>query len=126
LEKNTHLLDLNAEDAFRIIDIDFDGKISKKDLTSFLKDVLKIPSTEITTSRIGRLFKLMDIFKRNSIQLSEFKKLIYEDLNNSTITRETQSQGFSNFNWKLHGRQQIGLVLSKQFDNLRQSFEGMI
>lgn len=120
---------MSAENAFRVVDIDFDGTISKKDLTSFLKEVLKIPNEEITPSRIGRLFKLMDIFKRNTIQLNDFKKVICNNLTDEkdpNNPEETHMQTISSFNWKLHGKQQIGLLLSKQFNNLHQSFEGII
>lgn len=118
---------MSPEDAFRIIDIDFDGNISKKDLESFLKDILKIPVEQITTSRVARLFKLMDVFKRNSLQLNDFKTLIYEDFDNSNnpvISGGKLLLGTSTFNWKVHAKQQVGLVLSKQFPDLKQSFEG--
>jgi len=118
---------LSPEDAFRIIDIDFDGNISKKDLESFLRDILKVPVEQITTSRVARLFKLMDVFKRNSLQLNDFKTLIYEDIDNSNnpvISGGKLLLGTSTFNWKVHAKQQVGLVLSKQFPDLKQSFEG--
>ena len=118
---------MSPEDAFRIIDIDFDGNISKKDLESFLKDILKVPVEQITTSRVARLFKLMDVFKRNSLQLNDFKTLIYEDFDNSNnpvISGGKLLLGTSTFNWKVHAKQQVGLVLSKQFPDLKQSFEG--
>lgn len=35
-------LELSYEDAFRIIDRDFDGVISRDDLLSFMIDILKI------------------------------------------------------------------------------------
>lgn len=120
-------LDLSAEDAFRIADADFDGFISKKDLTSFLRDVLKIPVEEITLARVARLFKLMDVFKRNSVQLSDFKRLIFDDFdhgNNPIISGGKQLISTTTFNWKVHARQQLGLVLSKQFLDLQSSFEG--
>ncbi len=118
---------MSPEDAFRIIDIDFDGNISKKDLESFLRDILKVPVEQITTSRVARLFKLMDVFKRNSLQLNDFKTLIYEDIDNSNnpvISGGKLLLGTSTFNWKVHAKQQVGLVLSKQFPDLKQSFEG--
>jgi len=34
---------ISVEDAFRIVDRDFDGEISKEDIRMFLFDVLKIP-----------------------------------------------------------------------------------
>jgi len=126
IKRYTREKNLSPEDAFRIIDIDFDGNISKKDLTAFLRDILKIPVEQITTSRVARLFKLMDVFKRNSLQLNDFKTLIYEDIDNSNnpvISGGKLLLGTSTFNWRVHAKQQIGLVLSKQFPDLKQSFE---
>ena len=39
-------LDMSSEDAFRIIDTDYDRKINKKDLYLFLRNVVKIPVEE--------------------------------------------------------------------------------
>ena len=39
-------LDMKSEDAFRIIDIDYDQVIDKKDLYRFLHQILKIPKEE--------------------------------------------------------------------------------
>lgn len=122
-----NFLDLMAEDAFRIGDADFDGFISKKDLTYFVREALKIPSDEITESRIDRLFKLMDIFKRGKIQLSDFKKILSEDLytnKSSVLTGGKELFGKISTDWKVHARQQIGLYLSKNFATLEDSFEG--
>ena len=52
--------DLNADDAFRAIDHDFDGFLSKSDLEYFLIHILHEPSKEVTSPVIDRLFKLMD------------------------------------------------------------------
>lgn len=49
-------LDMKSEDAFRIIDIDYDQIIDKKDLYRFLKDILKIPKEELNGVRIDRLY----------------------------------------------------------------------
>ena len=48
------------EDAFRSLDKDFDGFVSKSDIKSFLIDVLEIKEDQITPERLNRLFKLMD------------------------------------------------------------------
>ena len=119
---------MNLEDAFRIADADFDGFISKKDLTSFLKDAIKIQADEVTSARVDRLFKLMDIFKRGKIQLTDFKRLIFDYLhqaNNPIISGGKELFGKSSFDWKVHARQQLGLVLSKLFPDLKTSFEGI-
>lgn len=39
---------LTVEDAFRTFDKDYDGEISKADIHTYLLDILKIESTEIT------------------------------------------------------------------------------
>ena len=119
---------MSAEDTFRIIDCDFDGFISKNDLTQFLKEVLVIQSFEVTQSRVERLFKLMDIYKRGCIQLSDIKMLLknVNTKNNFVLTAGSSLIEKSNFDWILHARQQIGLSLSKHFPSLKASYEGMM
>ena len=51
---------LTADDAFRVIDNDFDGFLSRNDLAHFLKTVLHYPPKEVTSPIVDRLFKLMD------------------------------------------------------------------
>ena len=51
---------LSPEDAFRVIDNDFDGFLSRPDLTHFLINVLNWPAKEVTSPIVDRLFKLMD------------------------------------------------------------------
>ena len=41
--KNIYSIDLKSEEAFKIVDIDFDGNIGKGDLRSFLREILHIP-----------------------------------------------------------------------------------
>jgi hypothetical protein len=96
-------------------------------LTYFVKDVIKVQADEVTSPRIDRLFKLMDIFKRGRIQLSDFKRIIFDDLvhaNNPVISGGKELFGKSSFDWKVHAKQQLGLVLSKTFGDLTSSFEG--
>jgi Ca2+-binding EF-hand superfamily protein len=61
---------LNGVDAFRIIDKDFDGIISKEDLRYFLSENLQIK--DMSSSGIDRLFKLLDKFKKKSINVQDF------------------------------------------------------
>lgn len=117
---------LTVEDIFRIADADFDGSVSRKDLNHFVREALRVPSEEVNATRIERLFKLIDVFKRNSLQLSDFKRLIQDDFekgNNAVVSGGKQLMGTSTFNWKVHARQQLGLVLSKDFADLKASFE---
>jgi len=67
---------LKIEDAFRVLDSDFDGYIGKKDIEKFLKDVLHISPKDVTKDRINRIFKLMDEFKRGQIELTDLKRLL--------------------------------------------------
>lgn len=51
---------ISVEDAFRTVDRDFDGEISKNDIRMFLLEVLKMDVKELQVGRINRLFKLLD------------------------------------------------------------------
>lgn len=69
----------------------------------------------------------MDTFKRGKIQLNDFKRLIFDDLesaNNRIVSGGKELFGKTSFDWKVHAKQQIGLVLSKTFSSLQLSFEG--
>jgi Ca2+-binding EF-hand superfamily protein len=101
---------LSVENAFRAFDSDFDGVISKDDLKSGLKTVLKLQEKDCRSSKVDRLYKLMDTFKRNSIQLSDFKLLFEENVNP---------------NWKNSARQQLGLFISKNYSSLKSAFEAV-
>lgn len=48
------------EEAFRIVDSDFDGFISLDDLKRFLIKVFKIHEETIELTKLERLFKLLD------------------------------------------------------------------
>ena len=67
---------LTVEEAFRAIDKDFDGFINKNDIQNYLKDVMKFEDKEITETRLNRLFKLMDQFKRNKVSLEDFRRFV--------------------------------------------------
>lgn len=130
---------MNKEDAFRIVDIDFDGNISKEDLRTFLLDVLKLENNEVNDPRIDRLFKLLDQFKRGYVQSDDFKRVFSDDplltspstssllpLKTISDTRSSallsQKTSSSAFDWKMNAKQQIGLVLSKKFPSLEAAF----
>lgn len=55
---------LTIEDAFRVMDKDFDGFIGKKDIEAFLLEVLHVTPKDITNDKINRIYKLLDEFKR--------------------------------------------------------------
>ena len=97
---------LTVEAVFRAFDRDFDGILSKKDLRESLESVLKLEN--IQPSKIDRLYKLLDAFKRDSVQLADFKA-IFEDNRRP--------------DWKNSAKQQIGLMLGKLYGNLVEAFE---
>lgn len=55
---------MTIEDAFRVMDKDFDGFIGKKDIEAFLLEVLHVSPKDITNDKINRIYKLLDEFKR--------------------------------------------------------------
>lgn len=113
-------------DAFRTMDKDFDGFINKADLKTFLVEVLKFQESDITIIRIDRLFKLIDQFKRGCIQFIDFKRLIqenFENLNLNITGGKALPAAKTSFDWIVNCKQQIGLVLSRQFPTLKDSFE---
>ncbi len=55
---------ISVEDAFRVIDHDFDGFIKKNDIDYFIKNVLQTPEKEVSSGKVSKIFKLMDEFKR--------------------------------------------------------------
>lgn len=64
---------LQISDAFKIIDTDFDGIISKNDISLFCQRVLLMKKHELTTMKLARLFKLLDCHNRRNIQLIDFE-----------------------------------------------------
>ena len=108
IRKWIHSENISVENAFRAFDVDFDGVISKEDLKVGLITVLKLQTKECPSSKMDRLYKLMDTFKRNLIQLSDFKLLFEEN---------------SNPEWKKSAKQQLGLFLSKNYPNIKVAFE---
>lgn len=112
---------MSSEDAFCIIDTDYDRKINKKDLYTFLRNVLKIAPEELQSSRIDRLFNLMDLYRIGTIAYEDFKRVLAdgngdEPCDSLAITggRPTEK---SSFDWKLKARQQIGYFLNRNFSD---------
>ena len=60
---------ITAEEAFKCMDVDFDGIISKEDLKKSLIDILKIKPDKIVPTKLDRLFRLMDFYKVGGIQV---------------------------------------------------------
>ncbi|CAK76335.1 unnamed protein product (macronuclear) [Paramecium tetraurelia] len=124
---------ITIEDAFRTFDKDFDGQINKTDLRTFLKDILKIEEKEITEAKINRLFKLMDQYKRGKITLMDFRRFVEEGFfygknkqifgQTTTLGVKQQQESKSSFDWKMNARQQIGLIISRHYPNVKESFD---
>ena len=97
---------LSIESVFRAFDRDFDGILSKSDLRDSLQSILKI--TDLTPAKIDRLYKLLDAFKRDSVQLADFKVIFEENRRPD---------------WKSSAKQQIGLYLSKTYTSVSEGFQ---
>ena len=78
----------------------------------------------------------MDFYKTNKIQLSDIQRIVNNENPYSAATgQRTASSGHFNrslgggfaktstFDWKLSAIQQMGLVMSKKFPNVKESFE---
>ncbi|EAR94641.2 EF-hand protein (macronuclear) [Tetrahymena thermophila SB210] len=63
------------EEAFRIIDCDFDGFISIDDLKKFLSRDFKLREEHLDSTKLDRLFKLFDQYKKGYIQKHDFAKI---------------------------------------------------
>ena len=117
---------LSVEDAFKNFDLDFDGFVGKEDLRGALINILKIPRDTIINSKVDRLFRLLDQYKTNSIQLADFRRLIEGDNQLGFERTVNKTKLFSlqdSYDWKLNGLQQIGLILSKKYGDLSKSFD---
>ncbi|KAM3134464.1 hypothetical protein pb186bvf_013430 [Paramecium bursaria] len=125
---------ITVEDAFRTFDKDFDGQINKIDLRTFIKDILKVEEKEITEAKINRLFKIMDQYKRGRITLMDFRRFVQEGFfygKNQQIFGQTQQlpaakqsqETRSSFDWKMNARQQIGLIISRHYPSVKDSFD---
>lgn len=106
--KTNVFLDISYEDAFKIMDQDFDGVVSKGDLKNFIEKELKIQSEELSSTNIDRLYKLMDFSKKGYIYKSDLQRALVNETNTA---------------WLLNVKQQLGLNISQTFSNLKQSFE---
>ena len=124
---------LTVEEAFKCFDKDFDGFISKGDLKASLLDILEIDPASVLPTKLDRLFRLMDFFKSGLVQVSDFQRLItnsnpYSDTLVSGATSSMSRSlggGLSNtstFDWKFSAVQQIGLILSRKYSFLNESF----
>ena len=70
---------LTPEETFKVFDRDFDGKINQNDLRWVLINILKIEPEEIITTKLQRLYKLLDFYKVGHIQLSDVTRLMDDE-----------------------------------------------
>lgn len=94
-------------DAFKVVDRDFDSYIGSKDLSTFLVENLRYQPNEINHSRIQKLLKLMDTYKKGKVDMVDFIKIVTSDSSN---------------NWISNAQQQIGLAISRKFKSLSHAF----
>ena len=117
--------DMKSEDAFRIIDIDYNQIIDKQNLHRFLKEILKIPKEELTATHIDRLYSLMDLYRTGKVKYSDFKRVLAEDESEPCdihIVTGGKPTDKSAFDWKLKARQQIGQWMSKKNESMKEIF----
>ena len=69
---------LTVEEAFKCFDKDFDGFISKSDLKDSLIEIIEVDPSTIHTTKLDRLFRLMDFFKTGMVQVSDFQRLMVD------------------------------------------------
>lgn len=67
---------ITVEEAFKSFDRDFDGAINKEDLRWALLNIMQVKPEQIMPTKLDRLFKLMDFYKNNTIQVSDFQRLM--------------------------------------------------
>jgi len=65
-----------VEEAFKTFDKDFDGRINKQDLKWSIINVLKYDPDTIQTTKLERLYKLLDFYKSGFIQLSDLHRVV--------------------------------------------------
>jgi Ca2+-binding EF-hand superfamily protein len=125
IQKWYYSANISSEDAFRIVDTDYDQQIGKNDLRIFLQSILFIPAEEVTSVRIDRLFNLIDQYKKGRIGYEDFRRILTEDFrptDNFSLTGGAPVDKHS-FDWKLNARQKMGIYISRKYKSLDDSFE---
>jgi len=126
---------VTPEEAFKAFDRDFDGIVNKTDLKWALENLLEVKPEQILPTKLDRLFRLLDFYKTGAIQPSDLVRLITNEnpyaseagtrLQSANTFRKTLGGSFqetNTFDWKLSAIQQIGLIISKQYKSLQESF----
>ncbi|KRX05153.1 hypothetical protein PPERSA_06787 [Pseudocohnilembus persalinus] len=115
---NSKQEDVQPQEAFKLVDMDFDGIISKRDLLQFLKNVINVPETQLSEVNINRLYKLLDKFKRQKILQGDFIELIFESSSKQiqSINSNNNTQIF-NSPMEISSKNQSTLYTSKLIEN---------
>ena len=100
-------LDLTPQDAFKSFDIDFDGKVSRHDIKVAIRSFLAVPDSEITDLRIDRLLRLLSFYKTETLQPSDFERLLNDgpngEVNNPFLNEIAPYQANQNFKKSMGG-----------------------
>jgi Ca2+-binding EF-hand superfamily protein len=115
-------IDKPVEDAFKLIDADFDGRVGDADLNNYLTRYLGFHSSELTQIRLARLKKILDTFKRSALDFTDFKR-VFQPSSSPVDATVTAGKFFEDSSsWLSNAKQQLGLVISRQFSSLSQAF----
>jgi len=73
---------------------------------------------ELNSSRIDRLFNLMDLYRLGCICYEDFKRVLAdkEDVCDNPIVTGNRPTEMMTFDWKLKARQQIGFFLNRNYN----------
>lgn len=106
---------LNLHEAFRVIDVDFDGVVGQADLSGFLKGHLGI---ELTEQKLSRVFTVL-ASAADAIHLVDFERLFSE------VRRKRQraksAAGYS-LHWERNCLEHLGKHLRTSFPDSEAAF----
>ena len=85
--------------------------------------MLELKPEDISDHQMDRLFKCFDIFKRNRIQLIDFKTVLSDEKMNMTVGGNKKKFAKRNQDWKVNAKQQLGIYISKNQESLEKNFE---
>ena len=97
---------LTIPKSFKLIDSDGDSYISETDLQEFLLEKIKYQPRELSHVRLQKLLKVMDGFKRGKVDETDWERLLCE----------------GKIDWVSDARQQIGIIISRQYPSLNECF----
>lgn len=92
--------------SFKLVDRDGDSYISETDLHDFLIEKIKYQPRELSHVRLQKFLKVMDGFKRGKVDETDWERVL----------------GEGKIDWVADARQQIGIVISRQYGSLNEAF----